>query len=80
MSWPFRKREFSRYHNKCKYERCPLLWEGNAYTLNSGDKAGSDLDIIFPIVQSGKAKFQGQEMPVFSAKRVCLECYGFLNC
>ncbi len=43
-------------------------WEGNAYTFNSGDKAGSNLDINLPIAQSGKAKFQGQEMPVYLCK------------
>lgn len=43
-------------------------WEGNAYTFNSGDKAGSDLDINLSDSSVWKGKFQGQEMPVYLCK------------
>lgn len=43
-------------------------WEGNAYTFNSGDKAGSNLDINLSDSSVWKAKFQGQEMPVYLCK------------
>lgn len=34
-------------------------WEGNAYTLNSGDKAGSDLDINLSDSSVWKGKVSG---------------------
>ncbi len=43
-------------------------WEGNAYTLNSGDKAGSDLDINLSDSSVWKGKVSGQEMPVYLCK------------
>lgn len=55
-------------------------WEGNAYTFNSGDKAGSDLDINLSDSSVWKGKVSGAGDASVSAKRVCLECYGFLNC
>lgn len=49
--------------------------EGMFIMLNSGDKAGSDLDINLPIVQSGKA-VQGQVRCQCIPANGLSECYG----
>ncbi|VEC55959.1 adhesin [Escherichia coli] len=55
-------------------------WEGNAYTFNSGDKAGSNLDINLSDSSVWKGKVSGQEMPVYLCKTGLSGMLRILNC